>query len=191
MTANNDFYLSKTPVAIKFILTFMMMILKAKNFLIGMLLAVSLTSCIGQDKDEFPLFRQKKTAESGPVCLLMVAKYHKKKTDLQTLIKLTKMTDEDGTSLLAVSEAAEKIGLKNIGAKVPYKQVLEEAPLPAIFHWNNNHFVVVYNMTAEKVWVADPALGKKIYSKEEFCKHWLKSDFGDPNKGVVLLLEPK
>ena len=49
--------------------------------------------------------------------------------------------------------------------------------------------MVVYKATNNKIWVADPALGKVEYSKKEFCSSWYKSDQKNSNEGVILLLE--
>ena len=67
---------------------------------------------------------------------------------------------------------------------------LQEAPLPCIVHWNQQHFVVVYKINDRQVWVADPGGGKLRYTKEEFCRCWVSSRKNGENTGVVLLLEP-
>ena len=58
-------------------------------------------------------------------------------------------TTREGSNLLKLSDAAEAIGFKSIGAKISFKQ-LSEAPLPCIVHWNKNHFVVVYRISNGK-----------------------------------------
>lgn len=67
---------------------------------------------------------------------------------------------------------------------------LQEAPLPCIIHWNQQHFVVVYKLNDRYVWVADPGAGKLKYTKEEFCNCWLSSRKNEEDTGVALLLEP-
>ena len=61
-------------------------------------------------------------------------------------------------------------------------------PLPAILHWDGNHFVVLYKAAKNKLWIADPAKGKVEYSKEEFCKHWIPSE-SKSKSGIIMLLE--
>lgn len=50
------------------------------------------------------------------------------------------------------------------------RQVASEAPLPAIVHWDQNHFVVVYRVKKHRrgtyaVFVADPGKGLVTYTK--------------------------
>ena len=92
-------------------------------------------------------------------------------------------------SQLAV--AAESIGFRSLSAKIDFQQLVEEAPLPCIIHWNQNHFIVAYHVKKEKVYVSDPALGLVKYSKEEFIEHWIGAGASANQKeGIVLLLEP-
>lgn len=123
--------------------------------------------------------------DCGPTCLRMVAKHYGKNISLQQLRQLTQTT-RSGSSLLGISDAAEKIGLRTLGAKITFEKLLEEAPLPCIAHWNQNHFVVIYKIKKDQVYIADPGHGLLKYTKEEFLKSW-KSD---ANEGVILLLEP-
>lgn len=74
--------------------------------------------------------------------------------------------------MLGISEAAEKIGFRTMGVQISFQQLLEDAPLPCIVHWNQQHFVVVYRMSKGQVWVADPGAGKVKYAQEEFCNCW-------------------
>ena len=66
---------------------------------------------------------------------------------------------------------------------------LLQFPFPLIAHWENNHFVVIYEANKDSVLVADSAIGKLRYSKEDFCKGWLQSDEQENEEGIALLLE--
>lgn len=123
--------------------------------------------------------------DCGPTCLRMIAKYYGKNISLQQLRQLTQTT-RSGSSLLGISDAAEKTGFRTLGAKITYEKLLEDAPLPCIAHWNQNHFVVIYKIKKDRVYIADPGHGLLKYTKEEFLKSW-KSD---ATEGVILLLEP-
>jgi len=139
---------------------------------------------------KFPFYEQLDSMDCGVACLRMVASYHGREYEASRLRDLTYMNRE-GVSLLGISRAAEQIGLKSIGAPVPFHRITEDIPLPAIAHWNNEHFIVVYKANAKNVWVGDPA-EKSItkLTKEDFLKGWHKPEFGKPETGVLLMLEP-
>lgn len=139
---------------------------------------------------KFPSYKQLDSMDCGPTCLRMVAKYHGKSFSLPFLREKCYI-DKAGVSLKGISEAAELIGLRSLAVKIPTSTKnelpsLREAPLPAILHWNQNHFVVIYKISKTHVWIADPADGKHKLSIEEFQSYWLS----DNGQGVALLLEP-
>jgi ATP-binding cassette subfamily B protein len=84
-------------------------------------------------------------------------------------------TDRQGTNLLGLLEAAERLGFSAKGAKGPW-EALAKVPLPAIAHITTGegygHFVVVYRVRGDRVVVADPARGVSRLSREEFCERW-------------------
>ena len=135
-----------------------------------------------------PHYTQHDVMDCGPTCLRMVAAYYGKRYSLEGLREKSFITRE-GVSMLGISEAAEKIGFRSICVQVGYEK-LQEAPLPCIIHWNQQHFVVVYKLNDRHVWVADPGAGKLKYTKEEFCNCWLSSRKNEEDTGVALLLEP-
>ena len=135
-----------------------------------------------------PYYPQHAAMDCGPTCLRMVAAFYGKRYSLEGLREKSFITRE-GVSMLGISEAAEKIGFRSICVQVSYEK-LQEAPLPCIIHWNQQHFVVVYKLNDKHVWVADPGAGKLKYTKEEFCNCWLSSRKNEEDTGVALLLEP-
>ena len=136
----------------------------------------------------FPHYIQYDAMDCGPTCLRMVAAFYGKCYSLEGLREKSFITRE-GVSMLGISEAAEKIGFRSICVQVGYEK-LQEAPLPCIIHWNQQHFVVVYKLNDKHFWVADPGAGKLKYTKEEFCNCWLSSRKNEEDTGVALLLEP-
>ena len=138
---------------------------------------------------EFPVILQENPLDCGPVCLQMIAEYYDKKSSVKQISVWAEL-DSTGTSLFGLSNAADSLNLKTLAVKIPFIFLVDDAPLPAIVHWNGNHFVVVYKANRRKVWVADPAYGKRIYSKEEFQKYWLKGSNSEKQEGIVLFLEP-
>jgi ATP-binding cassette, subfamily B, bacterial len=135
--------------------------------------------------NSYPFFLQPDAMDCGPTCLRMIAKYYGKSYSLQDLRSVSHTTRE-GSSLLGLSEAAELIGFKTLGVKVAYDKLKDEVPFPCIAHWNQQHFVVIYEIKKNTITVADPGHGLLKYSKEEFMRSWV-SDGKD--EGILLLLE--
>lgn len=127
--------------------------------------------------------------DCGPTCLRMIAAFYGKHYSLERLREKSFIT-RLGVSMLGISEAAEKIGFRTMGVQISFQQLLEDAPLPCIVHWNQQHFVVVYRMSKGQVWVADPGAGKVKYAQEEFCNCWQSNKKEGKATGIALLLEP-
>lgn len=140
---------------------------------------------------KFVKYIQHDSMDCGPTCLKMVAKFYGKNYSLQNLRDRCHITRE-GVSLLGISDAAESIGFRTTGVKVTWRQMVEEMPLPCIVHWNQRHFVVVYDVVKKhgvyKVMVADPASGLLEYTEEDFRGLWLESE--RKTEGIALILEP-
>src|SRR5690606_40249307 len=97
----------------------------------------------------FPFYKQPDAMDCGPTCLRMVAKHYGRSISLSKIRSLSETT-RDGTSLKNLADAAEKIGFRTIGVKVNFEKLIEDAPLPCIVHWRQNHFVVVYAFSGKK-----------------------------------------
>ncbi len=142
----------------------------------------------------FPLYRQLDAMDCGPTCLRMIAKYYGHSYTLQTLRERSYITRQ-GVSMLGISDAAESIGFHTIGVRINLEQLIEDATLPCILHWNQNHFVVLYRIKKHRkgvytFYIADPAGEKYTMSKEEFLPCWISSKSGGKDTGTALLLEP-
>lgn len=135
----------------------------------------------------FPLYRQLDSMDCGPTCLRMIAKSYGRDYSLQSLREGSGIS-RAGVSLLGIAEAAESIGFRTTGVSITKNQ-LHEAPLPLIAHWRQQHFVVVYRVTKNTIFVADPAHGLLEYSHAEFSKQWLSGHDDGIEIGLALLLE--
>jgi ATP-binding cassette, subfamily B, bacterial len=136
----------------------------------------------------FPFFKQLDAMDCGPSCLRMIARHYGRSYTLQTLRDKSYLS-RDGVSMMGISEAAEAIGFRTMGVSLTAEKLFTSAPLPLVVHWKQNHFVVVYKITRDKVYVADPAFGLVKYSKEEFLKDWISVEKDGEKKGMALLLE--
>lgn len=148
----------------------------------------------------FPRYTQLDAMDCGPTCLKMVARHYGRTHSLQHLRQLCHLT-KNGVSMLGISEAAEAIGMRSQGVRIDLKQLAEEAPLPCILHWNNQHFVVCYKVKAHgkrqkggsgayTFYIADPANGKVRLSQADFEPRWLRKSTDGIRFGTALLLEP-
>ena len=123
----------------------------------------------------FPLYKQLDAMDCGPTCLRMVAKHYGRSISLDYLRNKSQY-GKQGVSMLGLAHAAESIGLKSIGAKLSFEQLINDAPLPGIIHWDQYHFVVLTpGATKNKLTIADPAKGLIKLNKEEFLKHWVST----------------
>ena len=164
----------------------------------------------------FHHFVQLDAMDCGPTCLRMIAKYYGRNYSLQYLRERSFITRE-GVSMLGISDAAETIGFRTVGVKITLEQLKEEASLPCILHWNQNHFVVLYKVRTpglswfhrlfkkknnaqlspksssglnSQFYIADPASKKVVFDEKEFKRCWISSKKGEHDTGTALLLEP-
>ncbi|MFV0277223.1 MAG: cysteine peptidase family C39 domain-containing protein, partial [Parahaliea sp.] len=127
----------------------------------------------------FPLVQQAEEMDCGAACLAMVCKYFAVPISLGKLRDLVNVTRE-GASLDSVARAAESLGFSTRGVQTTFA-ALKNFDFPLIAHWEGYHFVVVYGVSGEHVWVADPGPGFRKLSIEEFEKGWT---------GTCLLFKP-
>lgn len=137
---------------------------------------------------KFPFFKQPDQMDCGPTCLRMVAKHYGKNFNLQRLRDISGINRE-GVSLLGISEAAEKIGFRTTGNRITLSQ-LTQIDLPAILHWNQNHFVVLYKIKKGIYYIADPGKGLIEFTEKEFAQRWISAYNDNESQGIVLMLSP-
>ncbi|MGC1390675.1 MAG: peptidase domain-containing ABC transporter [Bacteroidales bacterium] len=137
----------------------------------------------------FPFVKQPDAMDCGPACLKMVAGFYKMNFSLESLRKKCYITRE-GVSFLGLSEAADSLGFRTLGVKIPFEKMNESVPLPCIVHWRQRHFIVIYKIKNEKIWAADPAIGLVKFSREEFIRNWASTVVDEKPAGLVLIIEP-
>ena len=137
----------------------------------------------------FPFVKQPDAMDCGPACLKMVAGFYKMSFSLESLRKKCFITRE-GVSFLGLSEAADSLGFRTIGVKIPFEMLNENVPLPCIVHWRQKHFIVVYKIKKDKIWVADPGVGLIKHTREEFVRSWASTLADGKPAGLVLIIEP-
>ena len=127
----------------------------------------------------YPYFAQQSASDCGAACLVMVSSYWGKKFSVNRLRDLAKV-DRNGSSLKGLSAAAESVGFTSRPVKISL-DLLAQQQLPTIVHWEGKHYVVVYAITGTEVIVADPAIGQRTLSHQEFLQGWV---------GYALILQP-
>jgi len=148
----------------------------------------------------FPQYTQLDAMDCGPSCLRMISKYYGRSYSLQNLREKSFITRE-GVSMLGISDAAENIGFRTQGVRISFEQLVNDVPMPCILHWNQNHFVVCYNIKRKRIFlrkkdaaddysisISDPASGLLTYTKEEFLRCWICTKSEDQDKGITLVL---
>lgn len=135
----------------------------------------------------FPVILQHDAMQCGIASLLMICKYFGLNMSLDEGNRYC-MPTKRGVSLLSISEAARKIGFIPFAGMYENDQIYG-AQLPCILHWNNNHFVVLYKISRNKIFhIADPSIGRVKYSEVEFYQHWKNKGSQNCPFGVALTL---
>jgi ABC-type bacteriocin/lantibiotic exporter with double-glycine peptidase domain len=128
--------------------------------------------------------RQRDITDCGAACLVSIAGHYRLKLPVSR-IRQYAGTDKQGTNVLGLVEAAERLGFQAKAAKGTVDS-LTKIPLPAIAHVivkkTLHHFVVIYKATKKDITVMDPA-GGSFHKKKlpDFMAEWT---------GVVILLLP-
>lgn len=126
--------------------------------------------------------------DCGPACVRMVASAHGKLFPLPWLRSVACLTKE-GVSVAGIRRAFSEVKMESAAFRMTLDQLAEKCPLPAILHWNQNHFVVLEKVKCRRStrqWhIADPAFGRRTAADADMADHWLAGD-----KGVVIAAEP-
>lgn len=130
------------------------------------------------------LVKQHDITDCGAACLASVSAHYKLMMPIARIRQMA-FTNQKGTNVLGMIEAAQRLGFQAKGVRGTFES-LAKIPKPTIAHVvvseGLHHFVVIYKVTAKHILVMDPGLGKLIrHTHEEFKKIW---------SGVLILLLP-
>jgi ATP-binding cassette, subfamily B, bacterial CvaB/MchF/RaxB len=126
-----------------------------------------------------PLVLASEAAECGLACIAMVARFHGHDVDLNGLRQRFSLSMA-GISLRSLMGLADQLGFSARPLRVELK-ALSKVQMPAILHWDLNHFVVVKSVGARGAVIHDPAIGVRKLTLADVSKHFT---------GVVLELMP-
>lgn len=127
----------------------------------------------------YPFIQQQSIADCGVTCLAMISKYWGRRFSLNFLRELAGV-GRSGTSLKNLSTAAESLGFYARPVRASLSP-LESQRNPWIAHWQGDHYVVVYRVRRRQILIADPAVGRRWISRQQFLNSWT---------GYALLLDP-
>jgi NHLM bacteriocin system ABC transporter peptidase/ATP-binding protein len=119
------------------------------------------------------------SVECGAAALAMVLAYHGAWIPLEQL-RVACGVSRDGSKASNIIRAARRFGLSAKGFRAE-PSTLHEMPMPCIIHWNFNHFVVLEGIDGDRVYINDPAIGRRRIDMAELDRAFT---------GVVLVMEP-
>jgi len=139
---------------------------------------------------DIKFIQQKDAMQCGVASLCMICNKLGFKCSMETVERECHSTRE-GVSLKSISDGAGNLGLKSVATIIDIATIYK-CPMPCILHWNQNHFVVLYNIdqNGNRFWIADPGIGKLKLSLAEFKKHWIPVSKDGSEKGVAMFFEP-
>jgi ATP-binding cassette subfamily B protein RaxB len=117
-----------------------------------------------------PLVRQAEGTECGHACLAMIAGWFGHRIDLVSL-RMSHATSANGLSVHSMAHLAEQIGLKARALRLE-PQYLAQLKMPAVLHWDMNHFVVLKSVGRRTIVVHDPARGVLRLTPGEVADHF-------------------
>jgi ATP-binding cassette, subfamily B, bacterial CvaB/MchF/RaxB len=128
---------------------------------------------------KLPMIYQAESTECALACLAMITGYHGLDISIHEIRERYPISMK-GATLRAVVEIASRVGLlsRSVRCDVP---ALRALALPAMLHWDFEHFVVLREIRGARYTIHDPATGVQYVSAEELSRHFT---------GVVVLLSP-
>ncbi|MDR7114666.1 peptidase domain-containing ABC transporter [Caulobacter sp. BE254] len=126
-----------------------------------------------------PVYMASEAAECGLACIAMIARFHGHNVDLNGLRQRFALSIA-GTTLRGLMVIADQLSLAPRALRVELSGV-RKLRLPAILHWDLNHFVVLKSIGKATVVIHDPARGARSISVDELSNHFT---------GVALELTP-
>ncbi len=118
----------------------------------------------------FAWVQQAEEMDCGAASLAMICKHYSIPMTLGKLRELANVTTQ-GATLDSLARAGEVLGFTTRGVQCTFES-LRGFELPFIVHWEGYHYVVVYGISTDQVWMADPAMGFRKMGVEEFERGW-------------------
>jgi NHLM bacteriocin system ABC transporter peptidase/ATP-binding protein/NHLM bacteriocin system ABC transporter ATP-binding protein len=126
-----------------------------------------------------PSVLQMEATECGAASLAIILAYYGRYVPLDEL-RMECRVSRDGSNALYVKKTAEKYGLSGKGYQMT-TEALRGLPPPFMVFWDLNHFLVVEGMEHDRVYLNDPASGRRSVNLDEFTESYA---------GIVFRFEP-
>ena len=126
-----------------------------------------------------PSVLQMEATECGAASLAIILAYYGRHVPLEEL-RVECRVSRDGSNALYVKKTAEKYGLSGKGYQMTTEELRGLRP-PFMVFWEMNHFLVVEGLGRDRVYLNDPASGRRTVSLEEFTESYA---------GIVFRFEP-
>lgn len=127
-----------------------------------------------------PMILQDSNGECGLACLAMIGQWYGHRMDL-TNLRASYPTTRRGLSLANLAMVADQLGFDVRGYKVDVLDDLKRVRLPAVLHWEGNHFVVLKRVRGRRFVIHNPAAGVRTLTREDVEASY---------SGFVLELQP-
>jgi ABC-type bacteriocin/lantibiotic exporter with double-glycine peptidase domain/CRP-like cAMP-binding protein len=117
-----------------------------------------------------PFVRQIDEMDCGAACISMLCRYYGQDVSMAS-IRGAVGTDVSGTSLSGLLRGGREIGFEMRAIKSSAER-LDALSLPAIIHWEGNHWVIAERVEGERVRLVDPARGRRAVRRDEVAGKW-------------------
>ncbi len=124
----------------------------------------------GQRIRRFPHTKQIDEMDCGAASLAMICRHFGRKVSIARIRQVVH-TATDGTSLRGLCDGAQALGLAARSVKASKSNLLQ-MPLPAVIHWENYHWCVLYDVDDKHAWIADPATSLRKITRKELDEKW-------------------
>lgn len=116
-------------------------------------------------RSSLPVIYQTEANECGLACLAIIASHWGRRLSLETVREIVGATPR-GVTLRTLVELAARLGLAARPIKIGLKR-LDQVRMPAILHWDMNHFVVLEKVERGHATIIDPATGRTSHEIED------------------------
>ncbi len=135
---------------------------------------------------KFPFIEQLDSADCGIACIRMICKYYGLNIAVDNNAFAESNLTKQGLMFSELTKITTNLGFDNLFVELNYEDIAGNVSFPAIFFWEQSHYIVVYKINNDNIHFCDPASGRSVLSKEMFIKSWCNKN----KKGFILLLQP-